>query len=77
VTVERAEADVVSLVASGRVFKKIGYEGTPSAESIDIHLHMLFLGRNFVQFDGTADNVLDSVKGHSAWTLAVEPSPAS
>jgi hypothetical protein len=77
VTVENADGDVILLSASGRVVTKIHYEGSPSFESIDLHLHMLFIRGHFVQFDGTADNVLDSVKGHSAWTLAVEPSPAS
>lgn len=73
VTVERAEGDVRALNIYGRVVKKIGYEGSLSIWSIELHLHMVFLGNRFVQFDGTADNVLDSVKGHSAWSLSVEP----
>jgi hypothetical protein len=75
IRVGNASGDVLSLVATGRVTKDIVYEGSPSCSSLDLHLHMIFLHKQFVQFDGTADDVLDSVHGHSAWTLAVPPRP--
>jgi len=71
VRVERADGDVLTLVATGHFGKAITYEGVPSRSDILIHAHAIFTRNQFTQFDATADEVFDGVPGHAVWILAV------
>jgi hypothetical protein len=70
VSVEQISGAVLIVEARGHEGHPIRYEG-PSYWSIDILLHLIFIDGRFKQLDGTSDESLDWVKGHSVWTLAV------
>lgn len=70
VSVVQISGAVLTVSARGHEGHPVRYEG-PSFWSIDIDLHLVFIDGRFKQLDGTSDESLDSVVGHSVWTLAV------